>query len=146
MWRLTIIALLLFGIPSQASAGAYTDKAARCLVVSTLKSERADLVLWMFLTMRDHPALNELPKQPDSVVEISNRKTASLITELISDRCVEEFREARKHDGQESWKASFAILGQIAGEELVAHPHVQKSLQGFAEFIDLEKINEALTD
>ncbi|WP_193181572.1 hypothetical protein [Nisaea sediminum] len=146
MWRIPFVALLLVGFSFHASAGPYTDKAARCLIVSTLKSERTDLALWIFLTLRDHPALEELPKPDETAVESANRKTAALVTELISSRCTEEFREARKHEGDEVWETSFSVLGQIAGREIFSHQKVQNNVQGFKEFLDLDKLNGALKD
>jgi len=51
---LCVASALVFGCISSASAGVYADDLGKCLVASTTKDDRSNLIRWLFVAAAHH--------------------------------------------------------------------------------------------
>ena len=144
--RLKIGALLaLSALAAPVSAGPYGDAMAKCLVNSTSAADRTTLVQWMFATAALHPDVQRLSAASDADRERLNKWMGALVERLLTKACVSEAKEAMRYEGNATVEASFTVLGQVAGRQLLSEPSVAGSMGNFAKHIDEQKIKEVLT-
>ena len=135
---LPIFACLLLAVP--AHAGVYADSLARCIVGSTSKTDRMDLVRWMFTAASLHPAVKPISSMTEADLKDSNRTIARMMERLLTDTCRDETLEAVNYEGANSIVTAFEVLGQVAGQELFASPEVAQALAGLEREFDAEKL------
>lgn len=127
-----------------AHAGVYGDDMARCLVDKSTQEDKLAFVQWMFTAMALHPAVSEIAPVPDSARTQANKKVGKLMVELMSERCLNATKKAIKYEGQVAIQSSFQVFGQIAAQELFAHPNVAAGLSQLENFVDGDALNEKL--
>lgn len=137
---------LLFAmfLTGAVEAGVYADDMSRCLVDKTNEEDRVALVRWMFSAAAAHPAVAAISRITPEQMDAANKAAADLFTKLLTETCREQTINALKYEGPATIQLSFQVLGQVAGNELFAHPAVAKSISGLEKYADSEKI-EALT-
>ena len=140
--RYLLLSLLLL-VPGFATAGAYSDDVAKCMVSGTSPKDKAELVRWIFSIAALHPELASISTvSPDTRSEL-NRGTAKLVERLITDTCRVAVQDAIRYEGPAAIEASFNVLGQVAMRELMTDQKVKSGFEAFAQYIDKAKF-EAL--
>lgn len=135
-----LTAMTLWG---SAHAGVYSDDLAKCLVESSSPDDRITLVRWMFTAAASHPAVASISTVKPAQLDQANKSLAELFTRLLTESCKEKAQKAMAYEGMVTLQTSFAVLGQVAGQELFASPEVQKSMSGLEKYLDTKKL-EAL--
>ncbi|MDC0661178.1 hypothetical protein [Marinobacter sp. SS21] len=139
----TALALLL-GTSLPTSAGLYSDDLSRCLVDSASQRDKDVLVKWMFTSISLHPVVAGMSNLSDADHDASNRDAANMFVRLMSEDCLEEARKAVKYEGPLAIQQGFELFGQVAGQELFAHPNVATALAGLERHMDGDKLAKAL--
>lgn len=142
-----IIALalpLLWSIAPIAQAGPAADELSRCLVQSSTGADKITLVKWMFASMALHPAIADLSPVNDTTRDAANQEMAALLVKLLEERCIDQARAAIKSEGSVALQNSFALLGQVAANELFSNPSVAAGLGSLTEFLDAVKLDRTL--
>lgn len=141
---LAIIIALTSLAADEAVAETFTEELARCLVRSTTESDRNAFVRWMFAAISVHPAVASFADlSADEIMEV-NLAMAGLFEKLLTESCKTEAAEAFRVEGQDALEGSFNVLGQIAGQEMFAHPAVTAATAGMATLMNMERIGEVL--
>jgi len=123
-----------------AHAGVYTDDLTKCLVESTSKDDRLDLVKWIYAAMSKHPAVSSYTRVSDADVSAVSSTTGALLMSLLTEKCVEATRSAIKYEGALAIQSSFQVLGQVAMTELLTDPNVGKVMAELDQFVDGAKL------
>ncbi|MDX1458783.1 MAG: hypothetical protein R3276_14425 [Marinobacter sp.] len=135
---------LVLGTSLPATAGLYSDDLSRCLVESASQQDKDALVKWMFTSISLHPVVAGLSNLSEADRDASNRDAANMFVRLMSQDCLEEARKAVKYEGPIAIQQGFELFGQVAGQELFAHPNVAAALAGLEQHMDSDKLAKAL--
>ena len=103
-------------------AGPYADALSRCLIESTSRDDRTDLVRWLFSAASKHPAVKPISNVSDAQLDAANKTIADLVTRLLTDSCRAQTKEAIQYEGTSTLETSFRLLGEVAGQELFSSP------------------------
>ena len=134
---LNIIALMLLWVMAPGvQAGPDGDALSNCLVQSSTEADKLKLVKWMFTAMALHPAVAELAQVDAAVRATANQEMADLLVDLLELRCLEPAKAALASEGPLALQASFAMLGQVAANELFSNPDVAAGLGSLTSFLD----------
>lgn len=126
--------------PAISHAGLYTDDLARCLVESTSPQDRSDLVRWIFSAAAAHPVVKPIASVGPREMDAANRAAGSLLMRLLTVSCRTPAQKALKYEGNSALEASFKVLGEVAGQELFSSPEVTQAMDGFANYLDADKL------
>lgn len=136
----TLLALCLTLTSFAAAAGPHTANFSNCLADNTTGKERKELARWIFVAMAAHPEMRDLSKVTPGTREGMNKAMGTLVTKLIAENCPKEAQLAVKHDGGESFRTAFELLGKLAMQELMTNPEVNTTIQGFQPYVDRKKL------
>jgi|HubBroStandDraft_6_1064221.scaffolds.fasta_scaffold504305_2 hypothetical protein len=123
-----------------ATAGVFADDLGKCLVNSTTKENRADLIRWLFVAAAHHPAVKPIASVSPAQQEESDKQMGALFMKLLTESCKSETQKALQAEGPATIQTAFEVLGKVAGQELFSSPEVAGNLKGLAKYIDGEKI------
>jgi hypothetical protein len=129
---------MAYGRP--AMAGVFADDLGRCLVNSTTKENRADLIRWLFVAAAHHPAVKPIAAVSPAQQDESDKQMGTLFMKLLTESCKTETQKALQAEGAVTIQTAFEVLGRVAGQELFSSPEVAGNLKGLAKYIDGEKI------
>lgn len=139
---LWVFGLVVASAPS--FAGPFADEMAKCLVRAATPADKSVLVQWMFAFMALHPEVKQFSVVSAAQRTALNKSMGDLVVSLLTDRCQAESREALKNEGMGTIESSFALLGQVAAQELFTHPDVANGLSDFGKSIDGEKLKKLI--
>lgn len=131
-------------VPGVADAGPYTDDLSRCLVASTNEQDKVQLVEWIFFSLSLNPKISPYADISPSQRELTDRNLARLFEKLVTDACATQTRQAVQYEGAVALSESFKLLGQVAAQEIFRDPAVTAGTSRFTEYLDEERINQAL--
>jgi len=134
-----VLALFLFATAPSALAGPYADALGKCMVGATTAAEKTTLVRWMFAMIALHPDVQTSSAITREQRIALSKQTAQLFQRLLTESCGKEAREAIRYEGVSTVESSFALLGQVAGRELLANPKVEEGLAEFIAPVNREK-------
>ena len=138
--KLCVAFAFVFGCISSAWAGVYADDFGKCLVASTTKDDRANLIRWLFVAASQHPAVKPIASiSPAQQVE-SDKAVGALLMKLLTDSCKADAQKAIQYEGPITIQLAFEILGKVAGQELFSSPEVAANLKTFTKYIDADKV------
>ena len=144
--KVPLIGLLLTVLVSaNAAAGVYTDELSKCLVSSTTKEDRVELVKWMFSAASAHPAVKEISSVTAREMDESNKNVAKLFMRLTTESCLEQTRNAIAYEGLLAFQSGFEALGGAAGHEMFTSPEVTAGMSGLEKYLDQEKITSIMS-
>ncbi len=123
-----------------ALGGAFADDLGKCLVNSTTKEDRANLIRWLFVAASHHPAVKPIATVTPAQQEESDKQMGTLVMKLLTESCKTESQKALQTEGAGTIQFAFEVLGRVAGQELFSSPEVAGNLKGLAKYIDPEKI------
>jgi hypothetical protein len=125
---------------SAAVAGVFADDLGKCLVNSTSKDDRANLIRWLFVAASHHPAVKPIASVTAAQQDESDKQMGTLFMKLLTESCKTEAQKALQTEGPGTMQFAFEVLGKVAGQELFSSPEVAGNLKGLAKYIDPEKI------
>ena len=143
--QIALLALLTTLCAMPAQAGPAADSLADCMSDHTSGKDRKDLARWIFVSMAVHPELTALSSADQDVRTRANKQFAALVTRLITETCVQQARATGKEEGQQGVYLAFKRLGEIAMTELMSHPDVRGAVAAYANHLDGQKIEAALS-
>lgn len=139
---LVLLGVLFLGASAPAHAGVFGDDLTRCLVESSSKDDRADLVRWIFVAMAQHPLVASMSNVKADQKEESNKEVGALLMRLLTETCKDKAKAAIKAEGVAAIQLSFQVLGQVAAGELFADKDVMAVMSGVDKYVDSEKLKE----
>ncbi|HEX3397087.1 MAG TPA: hypothetical protein VHS76_10330 [Steroidobacteraceae bacterium] len=143
LYAVTACVAMVYG-PS-AMAGVFADDLGKCLVNSTTKENRADLIRWLFVAAAHHPAVKPIASVSPAQQEESDKQMGTLFMKLLTESCKTEAQKALQAEGAVTIQTAFEVLGKVAGQELFSSPEVAGNLKGLAKYIDGDKIKALAT-
>ena len=142
-YKLFTLAALLSA--SQASyAGPYTDDLSKCMVAATTDQDRGNLVEWIFFSLSLNPRISPYAQVTAAQRETADRNLAALFEKLVVDSCSPQTKQAIKYEGTGALEESFTLLSQVAAQEIFKDPAVTAGTSKFTEYLDEEKLSEAM--
>lgn len=99
---------------------------------------------WVFISLSKHPEINQLSAVTPEVELETNRAVGNLVTRLMTDDCGAELKAMAQEHGVSSISNAFEVFGRVAMMELMADPKVGSAMSSIEQFIDSERIQEAL--
>lgn len=144
--KLTAIAacMAVFYVPA-ALAGVFADDLGKCLVNSTTREDRVNLIRWLFVAASHHPAVKPIASVTPAQQEDSDKQMGTLVMKLLTESCKTETQKALQTEGPATIQFAFEVLGKVAGQELFSSPEVAGNLKGLTKYIDPEKIKALST-
>ena len=139
---LLLMSVLLVGASAPAHAGVFGDDLTRCLVDSSTKDDRAQLVRWIFVAMAQHPLVASMSNVKTDQKEQSNKEVGALLMRLLTETCKDKAIAAIKAEGAAAIQLSFQVLGQVAAGEIFADKEVVAVMSGVDKYVDSEKLKE----
>lgn len=121
---------------SQTQAGVFTDDLGRCLIGKLTGDDKVILVRWLTVVYAAHPALVGIATIDASKVEAIDQSMAGMFMRLMTVDCVDAARTAIQNEGVGAIGASFGVLGQSAGAELMVDPAVGAAGMRFGSHLD----------
>ena len=141
--RSTLAAAAL-ALPLVAAAGPATDALGRCLTDQTSGKDRKELARWVFVAMSAHPEIKELSNVSPEARARADQSMGALVTQLLSDRCAKQTKQAVASEGPASLQGAFEVLGKVAMQELMTNQQVQASFSAFEKSVDKKKLDAFL--
>jgi hypothetical protein len=139
---LVLLGFFLLGAAAPSHAGVFGDDLTRCLVDSTTKTDRADLVRWIFVAMAQHPLVSSMSNVKVDDKEKANKDVGALFMRLLTETCKDKTKAAIQAEGAAAIQLSFQVLGQVAAREIFADPSVVAVMSGLEKHVDSEKLKE----
>ena len=139
-----VLFLALTAMATTAYAGPFTDEMSKCLVRSTSEADKTLLIKWIFAAMATHPDVKALSGVTPEMGEQLNKETGKLVMRLLTRSCKTETRQAVDFEGEDTFKASFGVLGQVAMQGLMANGEVSNYFSGFEKYLDAKVLQQAL--
>lgn len=139
-----LLFLALISMAATAWAGPFTDEMSKCLVRSTSEADKTLLIKWIFAAMATHPDVKSLSGVTPEMGEQLNKETGKLVMRLLTQSCKTETRQAVEFEGEDTFKASFGVLGQVAMQGLMANGEVSNYFSSFEKYLDAQKLQHAL--
>jgi hypothetical protein len=141
----TLICLLLAATTAVAHAQPAVDAFGKCLADSTTGKDRKDLARWLFVAMGAHPDMKAISSIQPAASEDSARVAGTLFSRLITADCPKEAKAAVDLAGPVAFQTSFAVLGQLAMQELMADKNVNASMGLMQKYVDNAKVQAVLS-
>lgn len=141
--RLCVFVLVLVATTT-AWAGPFTDEMSKCLVRSTSEADKTLLIKWIFAAMSAHPDVKALSSVTPQKGDQLNQQTAQVVMRLLTQSCKNEARQAVEFEGEDTFKASFEVLGRVAMQGLMSNPGVAEYFNGFEKQLDADALQQAL--
>jgi hypothetical protein len=135
-----IAACIALSYGPSALAGVYADDLGKCLVNSTTRDDRTDLIRWLFVAAAHHPAVKPIASVSPAQQEDSDKQMGTLFMKLLTVSCKSESQKALRYEGMVTIQLAFEVLGKVAGQELFTSPEVAGNLKGLAKYIDADKL------
>lgn len=122
MKALKVIALsALMALPSYSFAeNSKTMELSQCLVDSTSKKERIQLVRWIYGAMSKHPHVTDLTLLSETQTHELQQTAADIFSDLFYVQCKDEVAAA----SDDEVETSFSVLGKIAMQGILEHENV----------------------
>lgn len=127
---------------SPATASVFGDDLSRCLVAKTSEADKTMLVRWVFASIAAADGVKDMVKISDADRTALSRQTADLFVRLITKDCRTQAIAAIKNDGEEAFKNSFAVLGQIAMRGLMNDPKVNERMDEIDKYFDEKALED----
>ncbi len=132
--------VVLTAVATAAHAGPFTDEMSKCLVRSTSEADKTLLIKWIFAAMATHPDVKSLSGVTPEMGEQLNKETGKLVMRLLTQSCKTETRQAVNFEGEDTLKASFGVLGQVAMQGLMANAEVSNYFSGLEKHLDAKEL------
>ena len=115
------------------------------MVDSLNGKERKELAKWIFFAIAAHPEIRSYTSISSEDINTSDKVVGELISRLLIVDCPDELKIANSSDPL-AIQDSFGLVGQVAIQELMTNQGVMKSIAGYINYLDKEKINVLLVE
>jgi hypothetical protein len=129
---------------SNAIAGPYTNELSNCIINSTTKTDREDLIKWMFSAISLHPVVKGMSSITKAQMDNTSKRTAKIFERLMAEDCVKQTKEAVQYEGSNAIGVSFSLLGQVAAKEIFQDKNVVTAISDLSKYFDEEKLKANL--
>ncbi|TXR54656.1 hypothetical protein [Reinekea thalattae] len=136
---------LMFVVFSVSTTYAHSADFSTCLLDSLNGEERKLLAKWIYFGMAEHPEIKPYSKITDSDKLESDQFVGDLLSRLLLEDCVDEFKIAQKQNPN-SLETAFGSVGEVAMQELMNDRNVINGLTGYTRYLDLQAITNMLAD
>jgi hypothetical protein len=126
------------------AAGPAVDALSSCLVMNTSGADRVLLMRWVLFAFSAHPQAGQSVTVDPAQLAVIDQDLATLFMALLTERCQNETRAAFQAEGGAAFEGAFAILGQVAAQELSLAPEVNATMTGFLKYVDEAKLTAVL--
>jgi len=140
-----LIFLVLAATAAVAHAQPSVDAFGKCLADNTSGKDRKDLARWLFVAMGAHPEMKAISSINPSAPEDSSRVSGALFNRLIIEACPKEAKAAVDAVGPIAFQSAFAVLGQLAMQELMTDKNVNTSMGLLQKYVDNAKVQSVFT-
>jgi hypothetical protein len=137
------LSLVLSCVSLSAIAGPVATALGECLADNTTGKERKEMARWAFIAIASHPDMKDISTVSPAAREAADKQTAILVTRLLTEACVVQFKAAMAERGN-ALQTSFATLGGVAMRELMSEPSVNSATQDFTRFLDAKKFEAVM--
>jgi hypothetical protein len=144
--KVSVLGFFLLLVSTSSFASPFTDDLSKCLVKSTSTADRTLLIKWMFAALSNHPVVSSLTNISEEKGKELNMKVGALFTDLVTERCHSEAKQALKYEGGAAFEASFNVLGQVAAQGLMGDPSVAEYMSGLENALDSDLLQKKLGD
>lgn len=141
--RTSLPALLLLAAAPFAQANSIQN-AASCLVDKTSGEDRKALVTWVYLAMSKHPEINSLSAITPEREQTIKQNVGKTMTRLLADDCGAQMKALFAEHGPSAIAEPFEVLGKVAMQELMTDPAVNQIFAGITDYVDQERLEQAL--
>lgn len=142
----TFLVLFLASFGTQANAQDIGQRLANCLISQTTGSDRVALARWIGFSIAAHSSIARSVAIPEETLEQSDKRIANLLTELLTQRCVDETRAVFLVGGDAAMESAFDALGRVAMSEVMLDQNVNSSLTRFLNHVDESEFKGLLTE
>lgn len=134
---LAVMAGLLAQPASAAPAGTDAEQAAlaQCVAMRTTGADRALTAQWIFAAMAKSPHIADLSAVSDQRRAELDKGFGGLITRIVVKDCLEQMRPLAAKDLQGAFEMAGKALGEIAMQELMGNPAVDKAIGAYTEYL-----------
>lgn len=94
-----------------------------------------DLARWIAYAIIAHPSVRDSVAIPRQALADGNRRIAQVFTQLVTQSCRNESRDAIVAGG-DGFGLAFEALGRVAMVELVNNPDVNTRIEAFIEYLN----------
>ena len=143
---LTVVAQPAVAAPA-AGTEAQRAELAQCVVMRTSGADRTLTAQWMFAAMAKSPHIASLSAVSDQRRTELNKGFAQLLTRLVIKDCLDQVRPLAVANLQEAFEMVGRSLGEVAMQELLGNPDVDKAIGSYADFLsedDFKPITDSL--
>jgi len=148
-------ALLALGLltvvaqPAAAAPASGTDaqkaELAQCVVMRTNGADRTLTAQWIFAAMAKSPHIADLSAVSDQRRAELDKAFAQLLTRVVVKDCLDQVRPLALANLQDAFELVGKALGEVAMQELLGNPVVDKAIGSYAEYLSEEDF-KPLTD
>ena len=142
----SLFMIIMLNMTGIATAGPFSNEMSKCIVKKTNESDKTLLVQWVFAAILSNPDVEWMTNISSERKDDLNKNVAELLTDILTERCENECKQALEYEGDESFrdslKESFGSIAEIAMKELITHSEVDLSLSGIKNYLDVEKIKK----
>ena len=139
---LTLAALM--ALPNTGAAGPMSENMASCLVDQTTPQDRDLLMKWVVVSYAHAEGLDQFITLQDGAMDALAPDLAALMERLLIEDCKVQSAAALAVDGAVSFQEAFRALGTVAGNEAATNPQIAVALSQFTQYLDFNRINNAL--
>lgn len=143
MSKFLVLFISIFAI-NVSLAGEQANALNRCMAASATSQDKTNLARWFIVSVSSHPAMTDIISVSPEKKEELNRAVGLLNSRILGEACAKELKEVVAVEGIASAKASFAVFGELAMQEVMVNPNVVAGLAGTAKYIDIAKINAVI--
>jgi len=142
----TFLVLFLAAFGTQANAQDIGQRLANCLIAQTTGSDRVALARWIGFSIAAHSSIARSVAIPEDTLEQSDKQIANLMTDLLTQRCVDETRAVFAVGGDAAMESAFDALGRVAMSEVMLDENVNSSLTRFLNYLNESEFEGIMTD
>ena len=146
MRRLYLALVISAALCGGANAGVYGDDLAKCLLGQTPRQDRTNFMVYTFVAMAQHPAVQPYAAVTPEQLDELQSKAAHILERSLTETCRTETIDALKFEGTDALSDAFLVFGQAAGRELMTDPTVMNGLNGVGEKFDASKFEGLAAD
>jgi hypothetical protein len=130
--------------PAPAWAQSAVDEFSRCMAENSTGKDRKVLARWLFVSMGAHPEMRSVSTLSAGAAEQASREAGELFTRLLADQCPNQTRAAVRAVGPVAIQSAFAVLGQLAMQELMTDKDVAAGMALLQKHLNTSKLEPLL--
>ena len=111
---------------------------AQCVVMRTTGADRALTAQWIFAAMSRSPHIADLSTVSDSRKAELDKAFGQLLTRIVMKECLEQVRPLAAVDLTEAFEVVGKALGEVAMQELLGNPDVDKAIGAYTDYLSEE--------